>query len=788
MKDNAIQPRSPMGDIFLQKVEGNLIFGNGMVELYFSLESGQWIGCKDPGSGRWHIGKDDLDQPTLLLRVNGARLYPGVVRNSRVYDLKGAQEIGTETVYKDHQAICLDREVALEISAREGGWILTSIFRLSPQSDTFSRDLRLTYLGQDEVLLRDVRMIVPQASVGEAKGTFVEAPDYPVKSHFPLNEVPEGIWAGMGSRTLTEPGQVQHSVDAPGSVVGLVALHHPQSERSLMCWPHSTSEYSVMEFLRENGNVNIIHWLFLADRFTDRHTVEAGRQVIRLTHGDWEDTMRRFQRWYETINLEIPKDRPDWCHGTAIYEVHIGNAPFKDDVNYEPYPTAADLKEDLARISDMGFEVIQVMPHWPFCGYTVHDYYEIGVQYGDEEQLKAMVRKAHELGLKVILDVILHGCADKEIIRWDMEQYGSYYDFIFKEWLRAADEHSRYRDEHPEWFMKDEQGEIAKVYTWAFDPANRSYQNFMIDVLKHYISDLGIDGFRFDAPTWNCMPNWDRGLPYRASASYYGAYQLLMRVRKAIKDFHPDALLYTEPSGPLFRHSMDVNYNYDAEWLTGSLIEDISERGFAGARMYGDQRINAKDAARWLHYQQLALPVDSITVQHLDSHDTFWWGELAQFRHEAFGLEASRALFAMFALQGGGIMNYVGAERGSEAFYRHLLQLRQNHPVLRYGACDFLAIECSGEMVLPLLRTYKGDHAIPVINLASEEVEVMLEVPTSQLGLERAAKCTIRDLFDEGDLQFEEADRLPIEALKELRVNLPAYGVRILQIQPVEPG
>jgi glycosidase len=774
-----------MGDIFLQKNEDVLAFGNGKLELHFSLRNGQWIGCMDPVIGQWCVGNEDLDQPTLILRVNGERIDPGVVRNSRVYDLKGAQEIGAETVYKGHHAICLDREVALEISVQEGDWILTSIFHLSPQSDTFSRDLRLTYLGQDEALLRDVCMIVPQVSVGEDRETFVEAPDYPVKSHFPLTELPTGIWEGLESRTLSEPGKVQHSIDAPGSVVGLVALHHPQSERSLLCWPHSTSEYSIMEILRENGHINIIQWLFLADRFTNGHTVQAGRQYIQLTHGSWEDTMKRFQQWYGTIGLRVPADRPDWCRGVAIYEVHVGNAPFKDHVNYEPYPTVADLTEDLPRIADLGFEVIQVMPHWPFCGYTVHDYVDIEVQYGDEDQLKAMVRKAHELGLKVILDVVLHGCADKEIIRWDMEHFGSYYDFIFKEWLRFADEHARYRDEYPHWFMKDEQGEIARVYTWAFDPANRSYQDFMIEVLKGYISELGVDGFRFDAPTWNCMPNWDSGLPYRASASYYGAFHLLMRVREAMKAFHPDVLLYTEPSGPLFRQSMDVNYNYDSEWLTGSAMEVVSKRGYAGARMYGEGRIKAKEIARWLHFQRLALPTDSITVQHLDSHDTFWWGELAQFRHEAFGLEASRALFAMFAMQGGGIMNYVGAERGSEAFYRRLLHLRQNHPVLRYGECDFLAIESNHDMVLPLLRTYQGDHAIPVINLVDEEVDVTLELPVSRMGIGQSTEYSVRDLFNEEGLHLEESERFSMKALKKIQVNMQAYGVRILQVQPV---
>jgi glycosidase len=771
-----MKPTTLMGDVYLQQDRESLAFGNAQMELHFSLKSGNWIGCIDRSEGLWRIGEEGLERASVLLRVGGRRTYEGVVRNSRVYDLEDVDIVGERASYVGHEAVCRDREVALQITAREGDWTLTSIYRLSPGSDTLRRDLRLQYSGAKEVLLRDVRMIVPRVSVGEEEEAWLEAPDYPVTSHFPLTEVGPGIWPGLDSRTLTAPGRVQHSVDAPGSVVGLIALYNPGFEVSVMCWPHSTSEFSVMELQREGDSVDFVHWHFLADRFSQGHTLEAGKQYLRLCHDDWESAMRRFQKWYESIDLCVPGDRPQWVLGTAIYEVHIGKALFLDGVSYEPYPTVVDLTRDLPRIADLGFEVIQIMPHWPYCGYTVHDYYDIDRQYGDKEQLKAMVRSAHELGLRVILDVVLHGCADKEIIRWDMSQFGPYYDFIFKEWLEQSDEHSRYRDDHPEWFMQDEQGETAKVYTWAFDSANRSYQNFMIRVLKDYIADLGVDGFRFDAPTWNCMPNWAPGLPYRASASYYGAYHLMRRVRKAIKEYHPQAMLYTEPSGPLFRQSMDVTYNYDMEWLSGSLMEVVSERGYAGAALFNGRRITAREVAIWLHYHSLALPAGSLTVHHLDSHDTFWWGELAQFRKEAFGVEASRALFAMFALQGGGIMNYVGAERGSEAFYRHLLRLRRVTPALRYGKCNYLAVECDDEMVLALLRVYANEHAIPLVNLSGSESRIMLDLPLSRLGLAGAEVCSVRDILNEEDIRGWTEGRL--------QVQMPVYGVRVLRLQP----
>jgi hypothetical protein len=234
---------------------------------------------------------------------------------------------------------------------------------------------------------------------------------------------------------------------------------------------------------------------------------------------------------------------------------------------------------------------------------------------------------------------------------------------------------------------------------------------------------------------------------------------------------------------------MDLTYNYDEEWLSGSLLEVVSSRGFAGARYYTGQRITARQIAEWLQDRRLSLPAGSRTVHHLDSHDTFWWGEKAQFRHEAFGLEASRALFAMFALLDGGIMNYVGAERGSEDFYRNILRLRQNTPALRVGTCDYLAIQAVPEMVLPLLRSHAGEHFIPVINLSPAPVNAHLKLPVGKLGFKDGQDWTVFDVLNHEPIvtKRESGDltRLTTEQVIDLAVGLPAYGVRVLQIQAV---
>src|SRR3712207_1592256 len=63
-------------------------------------------------------------------------------------------------------------------------------------------------------------------------------------------------------------------------------------------------------------------------------------------------------------------------------------------------------------------------------------------------------------------------------------------------------------DEHPEWFMRNSAQEIIGIYTNAFDVANPAWQEYFMRASEDLVRRLDIDGFRFDAPTYNDLPNW----------------------------------------------------------------------------------------------------------------------------------------------------------------------------------------------------------------------------------------------------------------------------------------
>ena len=74
----------------------------------------------------------------------------------------------------------------------------------------------------------------------------------------------------------------------------------------------------------------------------------------------------------------------------------------------------------LPRIKNLGYNAIQVMAvmehaYYASFGYQVTSFFAASSRYGDPEDLKAVVDKAHEMGLFVMLDVV-HSYASKNTL------------------------------------------------------------------------------------------------------------------------------------------------------------------------------------------------------------------------------------------------------------------------------------------------------------------------------------------------------------------------------------
>ena len=448
------------------------------------------------------------------------------------------------------------------------------------------RRVRVVWKGAEPILLRWIDLRIP--SQPAAPGALLEAPGYPMILHQKLADLPMGQWPAPEDR----PDR-----DAPAWRMGLFAT--TAAERNLLIWPFDRDIPAVASVHRGPGGVWFNHRLFASRRLRTNESVAAGTQYVRVAGADLKQALREFQPFWAKAGIAPQHDVPEWARTARIYEAHLG--PYR---TLTPYPDVETLARDLPRIRAMGFNVIQLMPRMPYPSYSVHDYRDIETHYAPEAALRAMVKKAHELGLKVILDVIMHGVSDKAASQQP----------------KAGVPTHPWTKEHPEWFSRNEYGTLARTYTWSFDHANSGFQDFMVSVfVDDYIRKLDVDGFRVDAVTWNFFPNWAEGLAYPGYKSIYASARLFERVRREATRIKPELLFVTESSGPLFHTSFDLTYNYDELWMYGGLLPVKPGTTPRGGRKV---LIDARQMAEWLELRKLALPPSLGRVHQADSHDT----------------------------------------------------------------------------------------------------------------------------------------------------------------------
>lgn len=167
----------------------------------------------------------------------------------------------------------------------------------------------------------------------------------------------------------------------------------------------------------------------------------------------------------------------DWVKKGIIYEIFP--RAFSKEGNFN------GVINRLEQLKELGVTILWIMPIHPIgevkrkgtlgSPYSVKNYYEINPEYGTKEEFRTLVNKAHQLGMKVIIDMVLNHCAwDNPLVR-----------------------------EHPEWFTKDKGGNfIPPIPDWSdvveFDYNNKELRKFMINMLKYWVQEFDIDGFRFD--------------------------------------------------------------------------------------------------------------------------------------------------------------------------------------------------------------------------------------------------------------------------------------------------
>ena len=185
-----------------------------------------------------------------------------------------------------------------------------------------------------------------------------------------------------------------------------------------------------------------------------------------------------------------------WAKNANIYEVNIRQ--------FTPEGTIPAFTKHLPRLKKMGVKVLWLMPVQPIgvknrkgtlgSYYSIRDYTAVNPEFGTMDDFKRMVRAAQSMGMKVILDWVANHTA------WDHP------------WVT----------QHPEWYKRNAAGEVVsynfdngrEIEYWT-DVVGLDYKQdalwpAMIDAMKFWVREAGIDGFRCDVAMLMPEPFWAR--------------------------------------------------------------------------------------------------------------------------------------------------------------------------------------------------------------------------------------------------------------------------------------
>lgn len=330
---------------------------------------------------------------------------------------------------------------------------------------------------------------------------------------------------------------------------------------------------------------------------------------------------------------------PQWAANKVVYQIFPSRFATTQPVDKElwykaPITPMDDLHgnlrgiiEHLDYIKDLGIDVVYLTPIFKSNSchkYDTIDYYQVDPSFGTTEDLKELVQKSHERGMKVVLDAV-YNHTGREF-------------FAFQDILEKG-EKSKYLD----WYFIDELpprgewGEIPNFKCFGYyggmpklNLKNPEVEKYITDVACYWVKECDIDGWRLDVGDEISHFFWKN-------------------FRKAIKAVKKDMLIIGEI------------WHYAGDFLEGDEWDTVMNYPFYLnlIDLLADEKINVSQFVQNLGYLKGRLNKKCYPLMWnlIDSHDT------ARFLHLCHDNKKKQHLAAAFQLLLPGMpMVYYGDE------------------------------------------------------------------------------------------------------------------------------
>ncbi len=372
---------------------------------------------------------------------------------------------------------------------------------------------------------------------------------------------------------------------------------------------------------------------------------------------------------------------PEWARHGVLYQVFPRV--------YTHQGTFRALQEKLDYIRQLNVDIIWLLPIYPIgekgrkgtlgSPFSVRDFRRVNPELGTEEDFRTLVKEVHRRGLKVIIGMVPnHASNDNVLMR-----------------------------EHPDWFMRDAEGNFTReVADWSditdFNYDNPELRRYMIETMEYWIREFDIDGYRCDVAGMVPLDFWEEAIP---------------RLRALKRELY----LLAEWEDPQL---IVAGFNSDYDWTLYHLLREIREG-----------KKEAHEASHLIAEKDARYPRNALPMRFLENHDE-------QRALSVFGPEAIE-VFATFIFTAPGIpLIYAGQEMGAvqkpglfdkselnwaevdtalRGMYRRLIRLRKTYDCFTEG--NFVEVRTNVPASLTAFaRIGRHSAAVAVFNFANRTV------------------------------------------------------------------
>lgn len=327
--------------------------------------------------------------------------------------------------------------------------------------------------------------------------------------------------------------------------------------------------------------------------------------------------------------------------------------------------------------------------------YRIKDYFKIDEEYGNEDDLKKFMEKAHSLGIKVLLDLVYIHC-------------GSSADFI---------------TENPDFVKRDaENNIICNEYNFPINNfESKALREYLISNMEYFIKEFDIDGYRCDVGDAVPLDFW-------------------REARGRIENIKKDIIMLNEGMKPDYLSVFDLNYSiFFNTAVTNAYGEGASATEIK--KLHKEWTEKNGGSGRCIYYidnHDIANDCYSTRYERLLGHD---------------GME--NALFMVYTLDGvpmlyngnevcdegrhsiwsnrdfGGLhINWEEGESGKRRleFLRDMSEIRKKSNALQNGTLTWLDTN-NDENMLVYIREHEDERLAVIINIRNSCQNAKVQLP-----------------------------------------------------------